>query len=150
MRRKLAISFVAMLVLAGCGSGDDEVLGLGDRPLDRCSVITVDEAEKWLGAPVTAAPSEAAGEPNPVTCLYSGSNATVLVQIYDGAVYFAEPGSQARTGDDVTGLGEDAWRRDDTVKFLQNDWSVSVGQIIGLIDPDALMEMAELISERLP
>lgn len=151
MRRKLVLSFVAMLVVAGCGSGDEEALGLGDRPLDRCSVITVDEAEAWLGAPVTAAPAETiAGEPDLVTCLYAGSNATVLVQVYDGEVYFAEPGSPARDGDDLAGLGDDAWRRDDTVKFLQNDWSVSVSQIIGLVDPDALMKMAELVSERLP
>jgi hypothetical protein len=149
-RRWLMIVLALATAVAACGS-DNEVLGLGDRDLDRCSLITVEEAEDWLGAPVEAATSEGLdGEADPVTCYYEGANGSILLQVYDGAVFFAEPGSPARLGEDVAGLGEDAFRDNDSVKFLQNDWSASVSQISGVADIDHLMEMAELMSERLP
>jgi hypothetical protein len=135
--------------VAACG-GEEEVLGLGDRDLDRCSLITVEEAEDWLGAPVDAAPSEALGEPDPVTCYYQGANGSILLQVRDGAVYHAEPGSPSRIGEDVPGVGEDAFRDNDSVQFLENDWSVSVSQISGVPNMDNLIEMAGLVAERLP
>ena len=140
----------AAVALAACG-GDDEVLGVGDRDLNRCSLITVEEAEDWLGAPVEAAPSQGLdGEPSPVTCLYEGANGVVLVQARDGAVFHAEPGSPTRVGQDVPGIGEDASRDNDSVQFLQNEWSVSISQIAGLPNIDDLIEMARLVAERLP
>lgn len=143
---------VVALILTACGDGaGDEVLGEGDRGLDRCSLVTTAEAEQWLGSAVLAAPSEGFdGKPDPVTCLYEGSNATVLVQVYDGAVYYAEEGSPVRTGETLEGLGEDAWTKPGDVNFLQNDWTVSVSQIIGLLSDEDLLEMAEMISSRLP
>ena len=74
----------------------------------------------------------------------------MLVQVYDGAVYFAEPGSPSRIGEDLTGLGEDAWTKTGDVNFLQNDWTVSVSRISGQVSDAALLEMAELISSKLP
>jgi hypothetical protein len=153
-RRVVTLLLVLALTIPAC-EGDDggDVLGLGDRDLDRCSLISAQEAEQWLGAPVSAAPAEGFdGEPDPVTCLYEvdGSPNRVLVQVYDGAVYFAEPGSPTRTGQDLVGLGDDAWTTEGDVNFLQNDWTVSVSQITGLISDQNLLEMAELISSRLP
>lgn len=147
--------FGAVLLLAtvaGCGGSNDATSsGNGDRELDRCSLITADEAGQWIGAPVTAAPAEGIdGNPDPVTCLYEGSTAKVLVQVYDGEVYFAEPGSPSRVGEDVEGLGEDAFIGDGSVRFLQNGWSASVGQISGPVDDDSLLAMARLMSSRLP
>ncbi|MGB8362233.1 MAG: hypothetical protein WCE80_12625 [Acidimicrobiia bacterium] len=146
--------FGAMLLLAsvaGCGGSDDNTLGIGDTDLDRCSLITVDEAGQWLGAPVTAAPAEGIdGNPDPVTCLYEGSNAMVLVQVYEGEEFFAEPGSSSRVGEDVEGLGEDAFMDNDSVKFLQDGWAASVSQISGLVATDSLLGMAHLMSSRLP
>lgn len=114
-------------------------------------MISAEEAAQWLGGPVEAAPSEDAnGDPSPVTCLYEGANAVVLVQIRDGDVFHAEKGSESRTGEDVAGLGEDAYTDGTRVSFLQNEWSVSVSQIIGLVEGDDLVEMARLISGRLP
>ena len=84
------------------------------------------------------------------TCLYEGANATVLLQVRDGSVFFAEPGSESRTGEDVDGLGEDAFVDSESVEVLQNDWSVAIGQIIGRVDQDALVEMARIVSSRLP
>lgn len=152
MRRLLTA--VLALALTACGSGDGggdgETLGEG-RPLDRCSLITIDEAAEWLGSPVTAAPSEGLdGQPSPVTCLYEGANATVLVQVRDGDIFHSEPGSPSRIGDDIPGLGEDAYGDGSSVNFLQNDWSVAVGLIIGLLDEAALQEVAEAVSARLP
>lgn len=143
------------LILAACGNGDggDDVLGLGDRGLDRCSLISAQEAEEWFGGTVLAAPSEGInGKPDPVTCLYEleSSFNSVLVQVYDGDVFFAEPGSGARTGETLEGLGEDAWTKAGDVNFLQNDWTVSVSRISGQVSDAGLLEMAELISSRLP
>lgn len=149
-RRILIIALSFAMATAACG-GDEEVLGVGDRDLDRCSLITVEEAEDWLGAPVEAAPSDGLdGEPNPVTCLYEGANGLVLVQVRDGAVFHAEPGSSTRVGEDVPGIGEDAFRDNDSVQFLQNDWSVSISQLIGTPNIENLIEMARLVAGRLP
>jgi hypothetical protein len=147
-----ALLLVLAMTIVACG-GDDDVLGLGDRDLDRCSLIDATEAEDWLGQPVAVAPAGGIdGEPDPITCLYQSEqdNRSVLVQVYDGAVFFAEVGSAARTGETLDGLGEDAWATTGKVAFLQSDWSVSVAQISGLIPDDDLLEMAQLISSRLP
>lgn len=151
MRRLLLLSAALALVVAACGGGDGDTLGAEGRELDRCSLITTEEAAQWLGDPVTAAPSEGAdGNPSPVTCLYEGANASVLLQVRDGAVYFAEPGSDSRTGQDVAGIGEDAFIDSDGIEFLQNDWSVSIGLILGILDQEAFVGMAEIVSGRLP
>jgi hypothetical protein len=150
MTRWLTLTLVASLFVGACG-GSGETLGADGRELDRCSLITVEEAEDWLGAPVEAAPSESLnGEPDPVTCFFQGASGSVLLQVRDGAVYFAEPGSPARLPQDVTDLGEDAHMDNDSVRFLQDDWSVSVGQILGVPDAAELLEMARLVSSRLP
>lgn len=149
-RRILIFALSFATATAACG-GDEEVLGVGDRDLNRCSLITVEEAEDWLGAPVEAAPSEGLdGEPDPVTCLYEGAGGSVLVQVRDGAVFHSEPGSPSRIGEDVPGVGEDAFRDNDSVQFLQNDWSVSVSQILGIPEAENLIEMARLVAGRLP
>lgn len=152
--RVIALLLLAVPIAAcGDGSGDSDQLGVGDRGLDRCSLISEEEAAEWLGPDVMSAPSEGFdGEPDLVTCLYEveGTPDSVLVQVYDGAVFFAEPGSDARTGEDLPGLGEDAWTNPGDVNFLQNDWTVSVSRILGQVPDEALLEMAELISSRLP
>jgi hypothetical protein len=79
-----------------------------------------------------------------------GSPNSVFVQVYDGEVFFAEPGSAARTGETLQGLGEDAWTKEGDVNFLQNNWTVSVTRITGQVSDADLLEMAELISSRLP
>lgn len=150
MTRWWTLALVALLFGGGCGGGG-ETLGAEGRELDRCSLVTVEEAEDWLGAPVEAAPSEGVdGEPDPVTCFFRGATGSVLLQVRDGAVFFAEPGSPARLPQDVTDLGEDAHMDNDSVRFLQDDWSVSVGQISGVPDAAELLEMARLVSSRLP
>ena len=156
MNRPIAL-LVALVALIGaaCGAGGSggDAAGSGDRDLDRCSLVTAQEAEKWFGTSVSVAPSEGFdGEPDPVTCLYQaeGSLDSVLVQVYDGEVYFAEPGSNAWTGETLTGLGEDAWTQEGDVNFLQNNWTVSVTRITGRVADVDLLEMAQLISSRLP
>jgi hypothetical protein len=147
----MALSIAMALVFTACGGGDDDTLGAEGRELDRCSLMTAEEAAQWLGDPVTAAPSEDLdGDPDPVTCYYQGANASVLLQVRDGAVYFAEPGSASRIGDDVEGIGEDAFMDSDSIEVLQNDWSVAIGLISGVIPEDALVGMAEIVSGRLP
>lgn len=149
------VTLALALIAAACGNGDGggDVLGLGDRDLDRCSLISAQEAEQWLGGTVSVAPAEGIdGSPDPVTCSYQveGSLTSVLVQVYDGEVFFAEPGSAARTGETLEGLGEDAWTKEGDVNFLQNNWTVSVTRILGPVPDANLLEMAELISTRLP
>lgn len=152
----LVVSLVAALVLGACsddgGGGGEDVLGLGDRGLDRCSLITPEEAESWLGPlQEVPAPSEGFdGEPDPVTCSYAGSATRVLVQVYDGEVFFAEEGSASR-GETLEGLGEDAHADNDTVQFLQDEWTASISYISGQpLSREELVEMAELMSSRLP
>jgi hypothetical protein len=155
---RLNAVFVALaiaLIATACGGGDsdDDVLGLGDQDLDRCSLMTAEEAEQWLDSTVSAAPSEGFdGKPDLVTCFYEvdGTFSSVLVQVYDGEVYFAEPGSAARTGETLQGLGDDAWTQAGDVNFLQDDWTVSVSRISGQVPDADLLEMAQLISSRLP
>lgn len=150
MTRLAILVLVGSSMVAACGGGDDSA-GMEGRELDRCSLVTVEEAEDWLGPPVEAAPSENLdGSSDLVTCYYQGATGSILLQVRDGAVYFAEPGSQARLPQDVPNLGEDAHMDNDSVRFLQNDWSVSVGQIGGVPDASELLEMARLVSSRLP
>jgi hypothetical protein len=156
----LYLILVLALMVSACGGdaaggsgGGDAVLGLGDRGLDRCSLISETEAEAWLGGTVTAAPSEGFdGESDPVTCFYEAddSNKSILVQVYDGEVFFAEEGSAARSGETIEGLGDDAWKGQGKVSFLQSDWTASVSLISGLIPDEDILEMAELMSSRLP
>lgn len=146
----LGAALLALTVVVWACGGDDAG-GSEGRDLNRCSLVTTQEAGQWIGAPVEAAPSEGVdGDPDPVTCLYEGTSAKVLLQVYDGEVYFAEPGSAARTGETIEDLGEDAWMRDDKVAFLQNDWSVSLAQITGQVSADQLLEMAQVVSANLP
>lgn len=150
MTRFVVLVLAASVMVAACGGGDDSG-NVEGRELDRCSLVTVEEAEDWLGAPVEAAPSEDLdGSPDLVTCYYQGATGSILLQVRDGAVYFAERGSAARLPQDVPDLGEDAHMDNDSVRFLQNDWSVSVGQIGGVPDAAELLEMARLVSSRLP
>lgn len=149
----LAILFALFAAACGDGGSGGDAVGSGDRDLDRCSLVTAQEAEKWFGTTVSVGPSEGFdGEPDPVTCLYQaeGSFDSVLVQVYDGEVYFAEPGSAARTGETLDGLGEDAWTQEGDVNFLQSNWTVSVTRITGRLADADLLEMAQLISSRLP
>lgn len=154
--RTIAFLFVMVLLVAACGdsSGDSDELGLGDRDLDRCSLVSAEEAEQWLDSSVIAAPSDAFdGEPDLVTCFYEVEEApdSVLVQVYDGEVFFSEEGSETRVGETIDELGDDAYFDGDSVHFLQNDWSVSVSRILGInVTDEELMEMAVLISSRLP
>lgn len=152
MRARIILAAAAVAVgVVACGGDDSGTLGADGRELDRCSLITVEEAAQWLGDPVSAAPSEGLdGNPNPVTCFYEGTDASVLVQIRDGAVFFAEPGSDSRSGEDVAGLGEDAFIDSDSIEVLQNDWSVAIGHISGLLGEGSLLEMAQIVSDRLP
>lgn len=154
-RRPLNWVLVLLLAAVACGGASNEStqLGFGGRGLDRCSLIGVDEAEQWLGSSVSAGPTDGFdGEPDLLTCSYEAeeNRNAVLVQIYDGASFFAEPGSAARDGETLEGLGEDAWTKPGTVRFLQNDWAVSVSRIFGTVPDEAVLEMAEMISARLP
>jgi hypothetical protein len=148
------LAFALVVTACGDGGGEGDVLGLGDRNLDRCSLLTAAEAEQWLGAPVSEpAPAEGIdGAPDPVTCSYVNEEAvtSILIQVYDGDVFFAEEGSASRTGETIEGLGEDAWMGDGSVSFLQNQWSASVARIAGQIPDEDLLEIAELMSSRLP
>ncbi|MGH8913879.1 MAG: hypothetical protein ACRDZM_05100 [Acidimicrobiia bacterium] len=150
----VTLAFALVVTACGDGGGEGDVLGLGDRNLDRCSLLTAAEAEQWLGAPVSEpAPAEGIdGEPDPVTCSYVNEEAvtSILIQVYDGDVFFAEEGSASRTGETIEGLGEDAWMGDGSVSFLQNQWSASVARIAGQIPDEDLLEIAELMSSRLP
>jgi hypothetical protein len=150
------VFLVAVLVMAlaviSCGGGNGTASG--DRSLDRCSLITATEAEQWIGGSVEEpVPADGIdGKPDPVTCEYRSDDAGthVLVQVYDGDIYFAKPGSSSRIGETLDGLGEDAFVGDGSVRFLQNGWAVSVARIIGQVPDENLIEMARLISTRLP
>ncbi len=151
------VGLVIALITASCGGGggdsDDDVLGLGDRDLDRCSLVTIEEAAQWLGGTVSAAPADGIdGQPDPVTCLYEADESfnSVFVQVYDGEVFFADSDSAARTGETLEGLGDDAWTKEGDVNFLQDDWTTSVSRISGTVSNADLLEMAQLISSRLP
>ncbi|MFZ0624949.1 MAG: hypothetical protein WAN34_00465 [Acidimicrobiia bacterium] len=143
---------VVALAVTSCGGGNGDASG--DRSLDRCSLITPTEAEQWIGGAV-AEPTPAEGidgKPDPVTCEYRSDEARVhiLVQVYDGEIYFAEPGSASRVGETIDDLGEDAFIGDGSVRFLQNGWTVSVDRISGQISDENLIGLARLISTKLP
>ncbi len=101
------IALVFLLVMAVSACGGEDVLGMGDRQLDRCSLMSAEESEQWLGASLSEPASSEGidGEPDPVTCLYQNEMASLLIQVYDGEEFFAEEGSPARTGETIEGLG---------------------------------------------
>jgi hypothetical protein len=76
MHRRAAtlVTLALAVVVTACGEGGgaEDVLGWGDRNLDRCSLISAVEAEQWLGAPVSEpAPADGIdGGPDPITGLY--------------------------------------------------------------------------------
>jgi hypothetical protein len=149
----MAVSLTLMVTGCGEDGGSEEVLGFGDRGLDRCSLVSAEEAEQWLGGPVNVGPTEGIdGEPDLITCFYEAENSpnSILVQVYDGEIFFAEEGSPSRTGETLDGLGDDAWIEAGDINFLQNDWTVSVSLILGRVTDEDLLAMAELISSRLP
>ena len=150
----MIVTLVAAVLVSCNGETGSDQLGVGDSGLDRCSLVSAEEVERWIG-PLESepAPSEGFdGEPDLVTCFYQAADSpnSMLIQVYDGEVFYAEEGSAARTGPDVEGLGDDAWRDQDSVKFLQDDWAVSVSRILGLYDDEALLDVAEIISDNLP
>jgi hypothetical protein len=79
----ILLTLMLAIIASACGGDDEDVLGLEDRELDRCSLITSAEAEQWLGPAVSEpAPAEGIeGEPDPVTCRYEHEQAMLLIQV---------------------------------------------------------------------
>lgn len=140
---------VGLLVVVSCGGGDEKTLGEGANSTGVASSRSR-KPGSGSGNRSTQNRARAPTEPGPVTCLLEGADAIVLVQVRDGDVFHSEPGSSSRVGEDVADLGEDAYSSGDDVDFLQNDWSVSVSVIFGLVDEAALIEIAQIVSDRLP
>lgn len=157
MRQHALLLIPFALLIAACGGSDgtdSDELGVGDRDLNRCSLVSVDEAEGWLGNGVIAEPPDGVdGDPDGTACRYQldGEPDSILLQVYNGEVFWAEEGSETRIGETFTGLGEDAYVQTGGVYFLQDDWSVSISRLLGnRVTDEHLMEMAELVSSRLP
>ena len=155
MRRVVLIVVLGLLAVA-CGGGgepgEETSNGGGDRDFDRCSLVSGEEAEQWLGTPVDyVGPADL-----PVgaedTCSYesSANQMRILLQVSDGEQYFAFEGSGARGPVTLEGLGEDAHTDGTYVAFLQDGFSVRVSQIQGNIPQQDLEEMAQLVESRLP
>lgn len=164
MRRPMShLLLVIVLVLAACGGSGDDGAGdtagsdngggaSSDADFDRCSLMSAEEAAQWIGSPVDlVGPSDV-----PVgadeTCVYASSpNETrILLQIRDGAQFFAEEGSGARGPDTIEGIGEDAHSDGSYIEFLEGGFTVRVSQIQGAISLDELKDIAQLIEGRLP
>lgn len=75
----------------------------------------------------------------------------VLVQVYDGEKYFAQPDNEIFTDSVIVpNLGEVGFTAGSAAHFLQNDWAVSVSSIAGGVPDADLVAMAQLISTNLP
>jgi len=146
---------VLMMVLAACGGGSPEGggdNGGGDREFDRCTLMTAEEAEQWLGSPVDEVEPADLPVGADSTCSYrsTSNERSILIQVDDGEFYFAEEGSGARGPETISGLGEDAHTDGTYVAFLKDGWSVRVSQIQGAMTQAQLEEIAHLIESRLP
>lgn len=156
MRRASLVLVLAVLVAAcggdGGGGGSAEGGGGGDRDFDRCSLMTAEEAEQWLGSPVDSVGPSDMPVNSEVTCSYQSTTneKIVLLQVYDGEKYFAFAGSDVRGPDTIAGLGEDAHTDGDSLSFLKDDFTVSISRIQGTITVAELEEIARLIESRLP
>lgn len=149
--------FVLVCVLAvSCGGegGEDDGTdtGTSGREFDRCTLLTAEEAEQWLGSPVDGVGPADLPVGAESTCeLESTANEMILlIQVEDGEQYFASEGSGARGPVTITGLGEDAHSDGDSVSFLQNSFAVRVSRIQGVIPVEDLEEIAHIIESRLP
>lgn len=161
MRRVLlAVLLVLAVPACGGGSGTDQgsdsgggsIQGDGEREFDRCTLITAEEAEQWLGSPVDhVGPADLPVDAD-ATCNYqsTANEKIILFQVNDGERYFASEGSGARGPDTITGIGEDAHTDGTYVEFLSDGYAVRVSRIQGDIPLADLEEIALLLESRLP
>lgn len=147
----LATILITSLVASACG-GDSDGSGGGDgREIDVCSLITVSEAEVWLGGPVE--PPAPYDGPNPEpTCVYksTGAQTQILLQVYDGDKYYGGDNAELHPDATPVAVGEKGYAETGTVGFLQNGWTVSVSRTSGPVTDESLMAAAQTVSGRLP
>ena len=172
----LATAALALFVLAACGS-DGDGYGNGGSPtatepvatasaptdgapsieIDPCALVTADQAEAVLGAPV--GPTQPSEIPPIVSCTYQTNSELLYVQLI---VYENE--AQARQGFDlavdvndfteIDGLGEDAYNSQPIfdVSVLRGVYELSIDISAG--EPETQLEQATELArtalERLP
>lgn len=139
------------LVVSACG-GDSDGSATGEgRQIDVCSLITVAEAEVWLGGPVE--PPAPYDGPNPEpTCVYksTGAQSQILLQVRDGAKYYGGDNAEVHPDATPVAIGEKGFAESGSVGFLQNDWTVMVSRTSGPVTEESLMAAAQTVSGRLP
>jgi hypothetical protein len=148
--KRLATFGVVALTLISCGGGEDNAGGDG-RNIETCTLITVAEAEAWLGGPVEPPAPYDGPDPEP-TCVYrsAGAQTQILLQVYDGEQYYGGDNSEIHPDAQPVDVGETGYIENGSVAFLQNDWSVSITRISGPVSDESLVAAARTVSSRLP
>lgn len=146
--RNVTLTMIVFLI-AGCGGSDVEADR--GRAIEVCSLITLAEAEAWLGGPVD--PPAPYDGPNPEpTCVYksSGAQTQVLLQVYDGVEYYSGDNAELHPEATPIQIGSEGYAEPGSVGFTQNGWTVSISRISGPVTDEALLAAANTVSSRLP
>jgi hypothetical protein len=148
--RIVAVALLMVLVSTSCG-GSADTTEQGGRDIEVCALITAAEAEAWLGGPVDQPAPYDGPDPEP-TCVYksSGAQTQILLQVYDGDVYYSGDNPEIHPDATPIGVGSEGYAEPGSVGFLQNGWSVSITRISGPVTDASLLAAANTVSSRLP
>lgn len=111
---------IVTLALVSCGGGDGSGND-GGRSIDPCALISVAEAEVWLGGAVEPPAPYDGPDPEP-TCVFrsTGAQTQILLQGYDGAQYYGDDNAELHPDAQPLGVGEKGYIDNGSVGFLQN------------------------------
>jgi hypothetical protein len=150
-RKRFGAIALTVLVSLLTACGGSEAFEGGGRDIDVCSLITVAEAEAWLGGPVDP-PAPYDGPDPETTCAYtsSGAQTRFLLQVYDGPEFYSGDNAELHPEATPVQLGTEGYAEPGSVGFLQNDWAVLVSRISGPVTDESLLAAANTVSNRLP
>lgn len=144
MRRTLAVTgVVALALLGGCGSsqpsspaaatsdGVEDVPPVEESPSvpEACALITPDQAAAALGEAVEAGVDEPGGLPGQQTCGFGAIDSAKVVTISitpGGAELWSQLKAASPSAEQISGLGEEAFRDAGLLQVLEGDLILSV------------------------
>jgi hypothetical protein len=144
MRRAFAVTgLLALALLGGCSASStpeapaaaptdavlDEVLPEEPTVPEPCGLVTPDQAAEALGEPVEAGVDQPGGLPGQKSCGYGAIDSAKLVTISiipGGADLWAQFKSASPNAEQITGVGDEAFRDAGLLQVLKGDLILSI------------------------